>query len=108
MDGFAFSSDYLLNPYADWKVTVHLVFAGEEITTLRLWQDGWQLSSPDWWILHEDGEVEIAGENRRSLWIAAPRNAAWRVEALDANGDVIPDAKIIWEVALTPLAEPAQ
>ena len=108
MDGFAFSSDYLLNPYADWKVTIHSVSAGKEITTLRLSQDGWQLSSADWWLIHENGEIEIAGENRNTLWIAAPRNAVWRLEAVDEAGNVIPDAKIIWEAALTPLAEPAQ
>lgn len=108
VDGFAFSSDYLLNPYADWKVTIHSVSAGKEITTLRLSQDGWQLSSADWWLIHENGEIEIAGENRNTLWIAAPRNAVWRLEAVDEAGNVIPDAKIIWEAALTPLAEPAQ
>ena len=32
VDGFSFSSDYLLNPYADWKVTIHAASAGKKIT----------------------------------------------------------------------------
>ncbi len=105
VEGFSCSSNYLLNPYADWKLTIHSVSAGREIPTLRLWQDAWQLSSPDWWIIHEDGTVEIAGENRHVLWIAAPRNAAWRLEAVDADGRVIPNAEIAWTMELLPQAE---
>ena len=76
VDGFAFSPDYLLNPYADWKVTVHSASAGKKISSLRLWQDGWQLSSPDWWILHEDGEINVFSRyclfsNEKNLFVNA-------------------------------------
>ncbi len=105
VDGFSFSSNYLLNPYADWIITIHSVSAEKENATLRLWQDGWLLSSPDWWKIHENGAVEIAEEGRHSLWIAAPRNTAWRLEAVDADGHFITNAEIIWEVELMPLAK---
>ena len=97
--------NYLLNPYADWIITIHSVSAEKENATLRLWQDGWLLSSPDWWKIHENGTVEIAEEGRHSLWIAAPRNTAWRLEAVDADGHFITNAEIIWEVELMPLAK---
>ena len=105
VDGFALSPNYLLNPYADWKVSIHSVSREKEIATLRLWQDEWLLSSPDWWIIHEDGEVEIAGESRHSLWIAAPRNTTWRLEAVDTDGNVIADTDIVWKAELMPLDE---
>ncbi len=107
LDHGTFSPRYTLNPFADWVVSVQSVHApsGKRISTLRLWQGGWLLSSPEWWRIGPDGAVEIAGEGRESLWIAAPRDSSWRLEAVDEDGGVIRDAEITWSAALMPLTE---
>ncbi len=100
--GLSLSPDYTANPFADWRVTVERVTVptGKPFpASLRLWQGGWEMSSPDWWIIHGDGTVEIAGEGRTALWIAAPADTRWRLEALDSAGNVIPDAAVQWEAA---------
>lgn len=102
-----FSADYTFNPYADWKITVQSVLApeGKRISTLRLWQGEWLISTPDWWNIAEDGAVEIAGDGCVSLWIAAPRNTLWRLEAIDPDGAVIPDAILQWSAERMPMIE---
>ena len=103
----AFPADYVFNPYADWKITVRSVQApeGKRKSTLRLWQDEWLISTPDWWNIADNGAIEIAGDRRISLWIAAPRNTIWRLEAIDPDGAVIPDAILQWSAELMPMFE---
>ncbi|MBR6028558.1 MAG: hypothetical protein IKP40_05650 [Clostridia bacterium] len=97
------SPAYTLNPYADWRLTVTAVSApeGAEIASLRLLQDGWTLSSPAWWHLTPEGEgrwtVEIAGEARQTLWIAAPAESVWKVEAIDTAENAVNGAEVEWE-----------
>ena len=63
------------------------------------------ISTPDWWNIADDGAIEIAGDRRISLWIAAPRNTIWRLEAIDPDGAVIPDAILQWSAELMPMFE---
>ncbi len=97
--GLSLSPEYLVNPFADWRVTVRGVSVpeGREAVSLRLWQGEWEMSAPDWWILREDGSIEIAGEGRIALWIASPADTVWRLEALDRDGKAISGASIDWE-----------
>lgn len=99
VEGMTLSCNYLVNPYADWKITVTEVESPEADFTLRLSRDGWVVSDAAWWRFEQrDGvwRVTIADDVRQSLWCAAPRGTHWRLEVIRPDGSVIPGARVEW------------
>ena len=88
-----FSFEYESNPYADWRVTVEAaqLKMGQ---TLELSQDGWVLSTLDWWRVTpgEDGWMTVAmgEEGRHSIYVAASAGSRFSLRIADENGQTAP------------------
>lgn len=95
VSGAALSADYVSNPYAEWRIGSMRAVIPPTIdasqVTLRLMQGGWELSDPAWFTLTEAArgvyDVSVGGQD--CLWVAAPKDTAWRFEVRDAQGRLL-------------------
>ena len=88
-----FSFDYESNPYADWRVTVEAARL-QPGQTLELSQDGWVLSTEDWWLFTpgDDGmtAVSIGDAGRQSIYVAAGAGSRFSMRIVDEEGRTVP------------------
>ena len=90
--GAELSSDYTLNPYAEWKISGMRALIPPTVdastVTLHLMCDGWELSNPAWFALTEEkpGVYAVTAGGQEELWIAVSQEATWRFVVRDPEG----------------------
>ncbi|MBQ8554306.1 MAG: hypothetical protein IJ438_00395 [Clostridia bacterium] len=91
------SAEYISNDYADWRITLGQAVIPTTVDvsdcTVHLIRDGWEMSQPTWFELTKraDGSycMNITGESRSVLYVAAPKNTIWRMEIRNSAGQVV-------------------